>query len=162
MSWFDVSCEKAKWKYSNMYRSQGFKLCDQAWTLSYAYHRGGSCKLPNAKCFSKLDAESGFWQIELDEPSSKLLTFNTPFGRYKFLRFAFGISSSPEIFQRAMSQLIEDIEGVECIVDDILVWGETMEQHDQRLRHVLERVRENNLKSNSTLVNVYVGLPVAT
>ena len=46
-----------------------------------------------------------------------------------------------------MSQLIKDIEGVECIVDEILVWGETMEQHDQRLRHLLERVRENNLKS---------------
>ena len=39
------------------------------------------------------------------------------------MRLAFGISSSPEIFQKAMSQLFEDVEGAESIVDDILVWG---------------------------------------
>ena len=94
-----------------------------------------AAKLSNAKYFSKLDAESGFWQIVLDEPSSKLLTFNTPFGRYKFNRQAFGISSSLEVFQRAMSQLVEDLYGVECIVVDILVWEGTIEQHDKRLRH---------------------------
>ena len=38
-------------------------------------------KLPQAKVFSKFDATHGFWHIKLDEPSSKLLTFNTPFGR---------------------------------------------------------------------------------
>ena len=103
-----------------------------------------AAKPSNAKYFPKLDAESGFWQIVLDEPSNKLLTFNTPFGRYKFNRLAVGISSSPEVFQRAMSQLVEDLEGVECIVDDILVWGETSEQHDKRLRLVLERVRDSN------------------
>ena len=103
-------------------------------------------KLPNAKYFSKLDAESGFWQLELDEPSCNLLTFNTPFGRYKFLRLAFGISSSSEIFKKAMSQLFEDIEEAEYIVDDILVWGETIEEHNQRLRNVLERVKQSDIK----------------
>lgn len=40
----------------------------------------------NAKYFSKLDASSGFWQFKLDEASSKQCTFNTPYGRYRFLR----------------------------------------------------------------------------
>ena len=39
-------------------------------------------KLPQAKVFSKFDATHGFWHIKLDEASSKLLTFKTPFGRY--------------------------------------------------------------------------------
>ena len=55
-----------------------------------------------------------------------------------------------------MSQLVEDLDGVECIVDDILVWGDTIEQHNMRLRQVLERVRENNLKLNKSKCEIGV------
>ena len=54
--------------------------------------------MPGAKVLSKLDATSGYWQLKLDEESSKLCTFNTPFGRYRFLRVPFGIVSASEIF----------------------------------------------------------------
>ncbi|KAL1277373.1 hypothetical protein QQF64_024046 [Cirrhinus molitorella] len=57
-------------------------------------------EMPRAKIFSVVDANQGFWQIRLDEESSKLCTFNTPFGRYSFTRLPFGISSAPEVFQR--------------------------------------------------------------
>ncbi|GFR57872.1 Reverse transcriptases (RTs) from retrotransposons domain-containing protein [Elysia marginata] len=59
-------------------------------------------EIPNAIVFSKLDAKSGIMQIQLDEDSSKLTTFNTPLGRYRWLRFPFGLKCSPEIFQRIM------------------------------------------------------------
>ena len=77
-------------------------------------------RMPNAQVFSVLDASSGFWQIELDSDSSKLCTFNTPFGRYRFKRLPFGICSAQDVFQDAMSSIFDDIEGVEVIVDDIL------------------------------------------
>ncbi len=51
-----------------------------------------------AKVFSVLDAKSGFLQIELDEASSLLTTFNTPIGRFRWLRLPFGLKCSPEIF----------------------------------------------------------------
>jgi hypothetical protein len=79
--------------------------------------------MPEAKVFSVLNATSGYWQMELNEESSKLCTFNTPFGRYRFTRLPFGIKSAPEVFQKKMSQVLEDIDGAEAIVDDILVWG---------------------------------------
>ena len=41
-------------------------------------------RLAGAKCFSELDAKSGYWQMPLDEESSYLTTLNTPFGRYRF------------------------------------------------------------------------------
>lgn len=99
-----------------------------------------------AKVFSKVDATSGFWHLKLDDESSKLTCFNTPFGRYRFLRAPFGIKLIPEIFQRIMSELMEDIEGAEVIIDDILIWGATIQEHDKRLKKVLERARQCNLK----------------
>ena len=103
-------------------------------------------RMPNAKVFSKIDCTSSFWQIELDDESSKLCTFNTPFGRYRYLRLPFGIKCASELYQSIMSEMIEDIEGAEVIMDDILVWGTTIEEHDQRLKIVLDKARKYNLK----------------
>ena len=43
-------------------------------------------QMSGAKYFAKLDMSNAYWQIRVDEESSKLLTFNTPFGRFKFKR----------------------------------------------------------------------------
>ena len=51
-----------------------------------------------ASVFSVCDASSVFWQIRLREDCTNLTVFNTPFGRYKFLRMPFGLSSSPEVW----------------------------------------------------------------
>ena len=51
-----------------------------------------------------------------------------------------------EVFQKAVSEMIEDIEGAVSIIDDILIWGKDMKDNDERLQRVLDRVRENNLK----------------
>jgi hypothetical protein len=54
--------------------------------------------------------------------------------------------SASEVFQKAVSEMIEDIEGAVSIIDDIFIWGKDMKEHDERLKRVLDRVRENNLK----------------
>ena len=53
-----------------------------------------------------------------------------PFGHYCFRRLPFGIISAPEHFQRRMSEILADLEGVVGLMDDILIYGETQEQHD--------------------------------
>lgn len=106
--------------------------------------------MPKAKVFSVVDANHGFWQIQLDEESSKLCTFNTPIGRYRFLRLPFGVSSASEVFQRAVAQMIEGLDGVVNVIDDLLVWGENDEEHDRRLVQLLNRAREWNLKLNKS------------
>ena len=73
-----------------------------------------------ARVFSKLDANSGFWQIPLFPESAQLTNFITPFGRYCFNRLPFGITSAPEHFQRYMAATFQGLGGVVCLMDDIL------------------------------------------
>ena len=69
-------------------------------------------RLSNAKVFSIFDVKNGFWHVELDTKSTMLTTFNTPFGRYRWNRLPFGISSAPEVFQRKMHEISEGLDGV--------------------------------------------------
>ena len=105
--------------------------------------------MPQAKVFSVLDATSGYCQVKLDEASSKLCTFNTPYERYRFIRLPFGTKSAPEVFQHLMSEFFEDVEGVKAIVDDLLIWGKDDDEHDARLKQVLNRALEVNLNFNA-------------
>ncbi|KAJ8319700.1 LOW QUALITY PROTEIN: hypothetical protein KUTeg_002743 [Tegillarca granosa] len=57
-------------------------------------------QMPDSGIFSRIDAVSGFWQLRLVDTSSQLCTFNTPFGRYRFVRVPFGIKSAPEVSQK--------------------------------------------------------------
>jgi transposase InsO family protein len=105
-------------------------------------------KLHGAKMFSCLDAESGYWQLELDPECRNLTTFTTPFGRFAFKRLPQGISCASEIFQRKMTEVLEDLEGVLIYQDDILVYGANADEHDKRLKAVMERLKSANVRLN--------------
>ena len=106
-------------------------------------------KLSGAKYFGVCDARSGYWTIKLDNKSSLLTTFNTPFGRYRFLRLPFGIISSQDVFQKRVDQTFEGLEGVEPIADDILIWGNSLKQYKERQRAMLQRTREKGIRLKS-------------
>ena len=95
-------------------------------------------QLSGAKIFSKLDDNSGFWQIPLVKLSRLLTTFITPYGQYCFNKLPFGLSSAPEHYRKRMSQILTGLEGVLCQTDDVLVFGSNQEQHDARLARGFE------------------------
>lgn len=105
-------------------------------------------KLSGAKYFSTLDCKQSFWQTRLHKESTDLCTFNTIFGRYKFLRMPFGISSASEVFHKRLFECFDDIQGVELFVDDLLIYAPSRREHDERLRQVLERCKQINVKLN--------------
>ncbi|XP_062582944.1 uncharacterized protein LOC134244705 [Saccostrea cucullata] len=69
-----------------------------------------------------------------DEDTKHLTTFNTPFGRYRYLRLPLGLKSSQDEFQTKIDECYEGLNGVVALVDDILVFGQTKEEHDRNLR----------------------------
>ena len=106
--------------------------------------------LDGATVFSKLDARSGYWSVHLDEPSSFLTTFNSPFGRYRFLRLPFGLNSSQDVFQERMDQILESCPGTISIADDIGVFGKTIEEHNRNLRTLMDKALRHELVFNES------------
>jgi hypothetical protein len=106
-------------------------------------------QLAGAKEFTKLYANSGFWQIPLSPKSALLTTFLSPEGRFCFQRLPFGISSAPEHFQRRMSDILVGVDGVVCMMDDILIHGRTKLEHDERLKIVLYRLQDAGVTLNT-------------
>ena len=106
-------------------------------------------QLSGATILSKLDANSGFWQIMLEKVSRLLTTFIiTPMGRYCFNKLPFGIASASEHFQKQMSKVLAGVEGPLCRLDDILVYTKTQEEHDIHLEAVLKRIQKSGVTLN--------------
>ena len=138
-------------------KKSGIRICIDPCPLNKALKRA-HYKLPvledilpelsQAYKFSVCDLKAGYLHCELDHPSSLLTTFATPFGRYRWCRLPFGLTVSSEIFQKRLHQALEGLEGVRCIADDVLIWGRTDEEHDERVRLFLQRCCEIGIALN--------------
>ena len=119
-------------------------------------------KLKDAKIFSLVYAKDGFLQVKLTNESSYLTTFWTPFGKYRWLRMAFGLTSSPEEYQRRLQLALDGLDEFFIVADDILIIGrgetdeETRRDHDKNLDRLLQRAREQNLKLNKAKMRLHL------
>jgi hypothetical protein len=104
--------------------------------------------LHGSKYFSVINCYSGFWQIKIAEKDKMKTAFSTPSGHYHFHRLPYGLSNSPASFQRLMDMVLRNLTGAECWVflDDLIIFADTIEEHAQRLEHVLQRFEKANLK----------------
>lgn len=102
--------------------------------------------LAGGKAFSKLDMSQAYQQIVLEERSQNFVVINTHQGLFRYKRLPFGIASAPGIFQRAMESLLTAIPGVTVYLDDVLITGETEEQHLSALEEVLKRMSKAGLR----------------
>ena len=82
-------------------------------------------KLAEATCSTVIHLKKGCWQVPLDNESSHLTTFNTPFGCYWFTRFPFGITMSGDTFQRQLDAIYGNLPHTIGIAHDMIIWGKT-------------------------------------
>ena len=97
---------------------------------------------------SKVDANSGYWQVPLSEESQELTTFITPIGRFCCTRGPYGLSSMQEIFGKKMDVVIEGLQGVVKSTDDFMVYGKTKEILQQRTRKLFQRFVDHGVTIN--------------
>ena len=106
--------------------------------------------LSGAQWFSHLDLLRGYWQIDVAEKDREKTAFATPDGLYQFHKLSFGLTNAPACFMRAMHLILRRLCWSDCLVylDDITVFGRTLQEHRERLSLVLSRLTEAGLKIN--------------
>lgn len=104
--------------------------------------------LGGANYFSTLDLSMGYYQIPLKNGDIEKTAFTTRTGQYQFKRMPFGLSGAPATFQRVMSDILREFNWKACVIylDDILVFGRTLQEHNERLVLILKRFSQAGLK----------------
>ena len=108
-------------------------------------------ELLKARVFTTVDLKFGYWHCVLVPEWSVLITFATPYGRYRWRCLPFRLSTSSEIFQKHLNQVLENLPGVLCIVDNILIYGsgdaneEVTTDHDRNLQNLLQRCLDRSI-----------------
>lgn len=104
--------------------------------------------MAGSKVFSKLDICNAFHQVEIAPESREITTFITSRGLFRFTRLMFGIKCAPEIFQKILSSLLAGCEGCFNYADDVIIFGRTQLEHENRLSQVMKVLNTNNVKLN--------------
>ena len=102
-------------------------------------------RLKGARYFVVLDLKSGYFQIPLEESSKPLTAFRTETGCYEYNSMCMGLTNSPSTMQRLMLNVITGLSHCHAFLDDLLIWGETLEECEVNLDKVLRRLVEHNL-----------------
>lgn len=107
-------------------------------------------RLGGAQFFTSLDLESGFWQVPMAKEHQEKTAFVTPDGLFEFSRLPFGLCGAPPTFQRLMDRVLDGLKWMECLVymDDILVFGGSLTEHNERLHRVLQTIGNAGLTLN--------------
>lgn len=137
---------KKKWRIVIDYRKLNDKTTDDRYPLPNITDLLD--KLGRCQYFTTLDLASGFYQIEMDKDSIPKTAFNTENGHYEYIRMPMGLKNSPSTFQRVMDNILRGLINECCLVylDDIIIFGSSLQQHLDNVRKVFERIRQSNLK----------------
>ena len=100
-------------------------------------------KLNGATYFTTLDLRAGYHHILLDKPSILKIAFNSPFGKYEYVKVPFGLAQSPAYFQQLKTGILKDFNFVIAYLDDIIIFSKTLQEH---LSHIRKSIYETWLE----------------
>lgn len=141
----DASGQK-KWRMVIDYRPLNEKTIGDAYPLPNI--EDILDQLGHSQYFSTLDLASGFHQIPLKPEDRSKTAFSTPDGHWEWDCMPFGLKNAPAVFQRMMNNVLIGLNNKQCFVylDDIVIYGSDLQNHNEKLINVFTRLREHNLK----------------
>ncbi|KAG0419239.1 Retrovirus-related Pol polyprotein from transposon [Dictyocoela roeselum] len=105
-------------------------------------------QLHEAKFFSKIDLNLGYYQIPMEERSMRYTPISINNNKYEFRRMPFRLSNAPSTFQEAMDRILGSLPYVKVYLDDILTHSKNETDHYEHIKNVLETLHENHLSIN--------------
>src|SRR6478735_4252927 len=104
-------------------------------------------RLSKGKYFTTLDLRNGYHLVRIAEGDEWKTAFRTRHGLFEYLVMPFGLTNPPATFQHFMNHTLRGLldKNVECYLDDIVIYSETLEEHVQHVRAVLDRLKQQNL-----------------
>jgi hypothetical protein len=136
---------------------------DGSWGLSINYHQLNKTMIKNqyplpriddlfdkmkgTTMFSKINLRSGYHQLQIKEDDIPNTAFKMRFGHYEFTVLPFGLTNAPGVFMSLMNWVFREYldKFIQVFFDDILIYSQTREEHDENLILVLQYLRENKL-----------------
>ncbi|GBO45434.1 Retrovirus-related Pol polyprotein from transposon 297 [Araneus ventricosus] len=104
--------------------------------------------LNGSECFSTLDLQSGYWQVEIQPEDKEKTAFTTGQGLWQFKVMPFGLCNALATFERLMETVLRGLTSEACLVylDDIIIVGRTFQEHLNNIHKVFQRLQKANLK----------------
>ena len=102
-------------------------------------------KLNGATYFTTLDLRAGYHHIPLDKPSIPKTAFNSPFGKFEYVKVLFGLAQAPAYFQELMTGILKDFPFTIAYLDDIIIFSKTPQEHLSHICMVFRKLKSANL-----------------
>ena len=104
-------------------------------------------RLQGAKIFTKLDLRNGYHNVRIKKGDEWKTAFRTRNGLFEYTTMPFGLTNAPATFQHLVNHIFRDFLDIFVVVyiDDILIFSKNKEDHQEHVRKVLQRLRENDL-----------------
>jgi hypothetical protein len=104
-------------------------------------------QMKGASIFSKIDLRLGYYQLKIRESDIPKTAFHTRYGLYDYTVISFGLTNAPTYFMYLMNKVFMEYldKFIVVFIDDILIFSKMMEEHEEHLRLLLEKLRSNQL-----------------
>nr|GEW25825.1 putative reverse transcriptase domain-containing protein [Tanacetum cinerariifolium] len=96
--------------------------------------------------FSKVDNQSGYYQLRVREEDISKTTFKTRYRHFEFTIMPFGLTNALVVFMDLMNRVCKQYldKFVIVFIDDILIYSKSKKEHKVHLKLILELLGKRN------------------